>query len=537
MVARARTGRKSLKRELAAIKAEEQRASTWLVRISLFLLVLGWAYSEYASNTSATPRTRTAGASARKKQGAAAGTAFDLKPILLATGAALGGVRLLLRFYFMRRAKGIEETLLSDGGAEGEDEPTEPDYDSYLGKLQTQIAARQARLQQIRLRERRANALFITYGLGLWILYTLLWWFGMHAGSSYASWETKALRMAPVVLSPVAIICTRRVSRFYFRTRQEKEEKTLKHLVKQKQDKVEEIKKKTGYYSTRDLLEKYDEALRKGAPGSAPSTPVKGAATPAGTKNAGATPGTPIRTTAGAPATPMTPQAQARNAPNPATAPSTPIHPNLAAGGGASAPGALAAFPTMPPPTPHTRSIMDKVADALLGVSPEETNPYNKYALICAKCFSHNGLCPKDEFDFVQYRCPRCGFFNPRRRDPPTAGSQTGPRAIPLLDTSRHRRVHSEFAPSPLGAGASFARGLQDESSPTPDESTEMEEVPPRRSLPVGSAVAGRVGTSALAATAKGEAVRRRSRKAAGSEDEADETGGKAEEDPMDMDD
>ncbi|GAA5962029.1 hypothetical protein JCM8115_002888 [Rhodotorula mucilaginosa] len=517
MVARARTGRKSLKRELAAIKAEEQRASTWLVRISLFLLVLGWAYSEYASNTSATPRTRTAGASARKKQGAAAGTAFDLKPILLATGAALQAAKAQMGALFSR--------------------PTEPDYDSYLGKLQTQIAARQARLQQIRLRERRANALFITYGLGLWILYTLLWWFGMHAGSSYASWETKALRMAPVVLSPVAIICTRRVSRFYFRTRQEKEEKTLKHLVKQKQDKVEEIKKKTGYYSTRDLLEKYDEALRKGAPGSAPSTPVKGAATPAGTKNAGATPGTPIRTTAGAPATPMTPQAQARNAPNPATAPSTPIHPNLAAGGGASAPGALAAFPTMPPPTPHTRSIMDKVADALLGVSPEETNPYNKYALICAKCFSHNGLCPKDEFDFVQYRCPRCGFFNPRRRDPPTAGSQTGPRAIPLLDTSRHRRVHSEFAPSPLGAGASFARGLQDESSPTPDESTEMEEVPPRRSLPVGSAVAGRVGTSALAATAKGEAVRRRSRKAAGSEDEADETGGKAEEDPMDMDD
>jgi len=33
--------------------------------------------------------------------------------------------------------------------------------------------------------------------------------------------------------------------------------------MKKKADKVEEIKKKTGYYSTRDLLEKYDEALRK----------------------------------------------------------------------------------------------------------------------------------------------------------------------------------------------------------------------------------------------------------------------------------
>lgn len=98
-----------------------------------------------------------------------------------------------------------------------------------------------------------------------------------------------ALRFRKLTPCLNSIICTRMVSRFYFRTRQEKEgappfphrrsqgtpadtnthrrgsaEATLKHLVKQKQDKVEEIKKKTGYYSTRDLLEKYDEALRKG---------------------------------------------------------------------------------------------------------------------------------------------------------------------------------------------------------------------------------------------------------------------------------
>ncbi|GAA5989579.1 hypothetical protein JCM10908_000539 [Rhodotorula pacifica] len=389
--------------------------------------------------------------------------------------------------------------------------PAEPDYDSYLNKLQTQIAARQARLQQIRLRERRANALFITYGIGLWVLYSLLWWFGIHAGSADPSWESRALRTAPVILSPVAIICTRRVSRYYFRSRQDKEEKTLKHLVKQKQDKVEEIKKKTGYYSTRDLLEKYDEALRKGPTGSAPATPMKNATNAAGKTPTGAagTPGTPARPAAGSPATPTTPQGQIQGAgaPNvPATAPGTPLNPNLA---GASAPGALAGFPTMPPPTPHTRSIMDKVADALLGVSPEESNPYNKYALICGKCFSHNGLCPKDEFDFVQYRCPRCGFFNPRRKDLSSTGSQGGPPALSALDTSRHRRVHSEFAPSPLGAGASFARDWQDSS---PDESTEMEEVPP-----VGAA---KVGTSALATTS--HAVRRRSRKAAGSDDDGD---------------
>lgn len=75
---------------------------------------------------------------------------------------------------------------------------------------------------------------------------------------------------------------------------------------------------------------------------------------------------------------------------------------------------------------------MDKVADALLGVSADET-PNSKYALICGKCFAHNGLVVKEEFDTireslkvalriwklilrsVEYQCPRCGYFNPRR--------------------------------------------------------------------------------------------------------------------------
>jgi hypothetical protein len=37
-------------------------------------------------------------------------------------------------------------------------------------------------------------------------------------------------------------------------------EKALKDLMKQRREKVEEIKKKTNYYSTRDLLQKYDDS-------------------------------------------------------------------------------------------------------------------------------------------------------------------------------------------------------------------------------------------------------------------------------------
>ncbi|GAA5907124.1 hypothetical protein JCM5296_003463 [Sporobolomyces johnsonii] len=314
----------------------------------------------------------------------------------------------------------------------------EPDYDTYLASLQTQIQARQARLQQIRLRERRANVLFITYGTGLWVLYGVLWWFSIIGRDGGVEWIVKAARTAPVVGGPFAIIFTRRFMRWYYHRKEAREDETLKALVKQKQDKVEEIKKKTGYYSTRDLLEKYDEALRKNAevrgrspagPSTPSKQPVAKGAIPFPTAPGSAT-STPIRPGTVGPILASTPQQQQQQQQQQQRA----------------QPAAFPTFPPPPPPqpplTPQPRSLMDKLADALLGVSAEEANPYNKYALICAKCYAHNGLVPKEQFDFVQYQCPRCGYFNARRSDP-------------AADASRRRvqSLHhpSSLRPSPLG--------------------------------------------------------------------------------------
>lgn len=52
----------------------------------------------------------------------------------------------------------------------------EPDYETILSSLDTKVKARENHLLAIKLRERRANALFITYGLGLWALYSILWY-------------------------------------------------------------------------------------------------------------------------------------------------------------------------------------------------------------------------------------------------------------------------------------------------------------------------------------------------------------------------
>ncbi|POY74799.1 hypothetical protein BMF94_2072 [Rhodotorula taiwanensis] len=103
--------RKELKAELAGIRAAESRASTWLVRVSLFLLVLGWAYSEYLARSQPAATQRTSRHS-NKGSAEAAGAAYDPKPVLLGAGAVLGAVRIALRFYFTRASKAIEEALL-----------------------------------------------------------------------------------------------------------------------------------------------------------------------------------------------------------------------------------------------------------------------------------------------------------------------------------------------------------------------------------------------------------------------------------------
>lgn len=68
------------------------------------------------------------------------------------------------------------------------------------------------------------------------------------------------------------------------------------------------------------------------------------------------------------------------------------------------------AFPFLPPrlfvqsTAPNQpKTFIDKIADALLG--GDEQSPASKYALICQKCFAHNGLVLKDEVMDVR-ECP-----------------------------------------------------------------------------------------------------------------------------------
>merc|ERR1711983_619044 len=79
---------------------------------------------------------------------------------------------------------------------------------------------------------------------------------------------------------------------------------------------------------------------------------------------------------------------------------------------GRSAPG-----PPLPRPVmPRERGYMDRGVEYLVG-----DGPHNRYALICRQCQSHNGMALKEEFEYIAYRCAYCHYWNPARKQRPTA--------------------------------------------------------------------------------------------------------------------
>jgi predicted RNA-binding Zn-ribbon protein involved in translation (DUF1610 family) len=193
-----------------------------------------------------------------------------------------------------------------------------------------------------------------------------------------------------------------------------REEKTLMEVLKKQRAKVEEIKKKTNYYSTRNLIEKYDE----------PSPLSPGA--------------TPLRRRNVSPPSPQTP-----------LAPQPP--PQLKTPNGQTKGPMLQLSPTPQPIQATRKHWYDKFADAILGEDDEQSASVaaSRYALICQKCFSHNGLVKESQWEDTQYVCPKCGFFNISARSKKQAVPRTySPPSVHTPDQSPQQLSPSNPTPS-----------------------------------------------------------------------------------------
>ncbi|KAJ3530117.1 hypothetical protein NM688_g7755 [Phlebia brevispora] len=307
------------------------------------------------------------------------------------------------------------KTLLSHPTGQPED------YEQVLASLALDIQKRQTRLSEIRLRERRSTLLFSLYALALWVAYVSLWYTDMvptlsshPRSSSFEKW----LEGAPVYIGPIVILFIRRIAQIWYTRIGNAEEKQLITLRKQQREKIEEIKKKTNYYSTRTLIERYDE-------GSGTETPLRRRIprqVPPGTPAA-----TPQRTPAPQPPRLITPQTPS---PNP-----TPVSANLQQ--------QLSPSPQRPMPPPR-KQWYDKLADAILGDDDSASAAASRYALICQKCFAHNGLVKESLWEDT----PHGALSPPQSALSPVQLAPDVPDDIPTQDRSPSH-PESEFQPEP----------------------------------------------------------------------------------------
>ncbi|OMH83505.1 Protein lunapark [Zancudomyces culisetae] len=59
--------------------------------------------------------------------------------------------------------------------------------------------------------------------------------------------------------------------------------------------------------------------------------------------------------------------------------------------------------------TPATVPWLEKFVDRIVG---DDETTKTRYALICKKCYCHNGLVLEEEIRTIQYYCPKCSYFN-----------------------------------------------------------------------------------------------------------------------------
>ncbi|KAJ2809525.1 hypothetical protein H4R20_000027 [Coemansia guatemalensis] len=131
-----------------------------------------------------------------------------------------------------------------------------------------------------------------------------------------------------------------------------------------------------------------------------------------------------------------------------------------------------------------SRPWLDKLVDQLVG---DVGSDKDKYALICRHCYAHNGLVLEEEIRDIQYTCPKCGSFNPSIRalragtnpeaQMPTQMQQkpTQPPAPQSQQYEQKRQglvQHDKLPTSNLDNGAVSARDLDGSSS----DSSELEE-------------------------------------------------------------
>ncbi|XP_022732613.1 uncharacterized protein At2g24330-like [Durio zibethinus] len=288
------------------------------------------------------------------------------------------------------------------------------------------------------------------------------------------NWKTRAFRALPMFLLPA--FCSVAYSAFVRITRMcdHRDQKTLERLRAERQAKIDELKEKTNYYTTQQLIQRYD-----------PDPAAKAAAATVLASKLGADSGlkvhvgdesglnVPVEKSNDVEVLPSSGLRKRKQLHTGSSSTgSTPLlhsdeeTPHSAGNEGprASEYDQLVVDHYYPQgPSTHDGGWLARIAALLVGEDPTQS-----YALICGNCHMHNGLARKEDFPYITYYCPHCRALNrPNQSEEHVSGS-----SLPSMNPLESEGIGDAIKNS----GGSMSEGVRTSNSPVRSGS-EIEEV------------------------------------------------------------
>ncbi|KAK6156506.1 hypothetical protein DH2020_010754 [Rehmannia glutinosa] len=292
----------------------------------------------------------------------------------------------------------------------------------YISKEEAAVLSRITRRSQSWRRMNRHLIIFSVLFEAIAVGYAI-----MTTRSLDLNWKMRALRVLPMFMLPALSFLTYFSLRSFTRMFDQKDHKTLERLRAERQSKIDELKEKTNYYTTQQLIQRYD-----------PDPAAKAAAATVLASKLGADSG--LKVYVGDEPKNNVPTGKSNDAEVARTSGLRNRKPSLSQNS------------TMQnPPARHTEEEMLDGADMSqqrqmvvehhpqAGLSTNDggwiarlaallvgEDPTQSYALICGNCHMHNGLARKEDFPYVTYYCPHCNALNrPKQPDERVSGANS----------------------------------------------------------------------------------------------------------------
>ncbi|KAH0553791.1 endoplasmic reticulum junction formation protein lunapark-A isoform X2 [Cotesia glomerata] len=283
-----------------------------------------------------------------------------------------------------------------------------------LEDLDSQIKKIEQYGQTTEQRHKKIVGTLIIYSVLLYVVTAVLFYFYFFPASLY----DQLFYITPLLIFPLLIIFTKKLVTWYYKRKISRNQEKLVDMQKEKKKILDQVTETETYKKAKEILLKFaPDQLRM-----TPLSPQPVSKTPMTTP-------VPRRLSTPQPQTPMPQPSMAT--PMHQTSDATELRKRALAATSPQLNSSIGS-PLPRPILPKQRSYLDRLVEYLVGDGPS-----NRYALICRQCDSHNGMALKEEFEYFGFRCCYCQYWNPARKQKPSAPKLDGDITSPLSITGR----------------------------------------------------------------------------------------------------